>query len=495
MTLHFPGLEFAVMLPLLGALFVSFLRDPLRARHASVIITGVTLLCTLATWIDFAYLGDSIKFASDPFDVVRLLTGQELFDIDNLSAPLLPLVALLYFLTTLTTLHIKIRRFSFGLNLVSEGIVLATFSCDNNTWGIITLLSLAAIPPFIELRARNKPTRVYLIHMGLFVALLIGGQLLIDSYDGQIPPDWAVLPLLAAVLIRSGIIPFHCWVTDLFEHASFGTALLFVTPITGAYAAVHLILPIAGDSLLRVLGLISLITAVYTAGMALVQREARRLFCYLFLSHSALVLMGLEMLQPYGLTGALCVWLSVGLSLGGFGLVLRALESRRGRLLLHDFQGLYEQTPTLAVCFALLGLASVGFPGTIGFIGMEMLVDGAVETYPSVGIAVVIATALNGIAVIHTYFIIFTGTQHRSMISLQIGWRERTAVLGLAALILLGGIIPQPGVHSRHLASQEILRERATHPELDDDHDEETHDDVEHNEDKQHPDNSHAPKD
>lgn len=465
MTLHFPGLEFAVVLPLLGAIFVSLLRDPLRARQASMIITGTTLICSLATWIDFAYLGDKIKFASDPFDLVKLVTGHELFDIDNLSAPLLPLVSLLYFLTTLTTLHIKIRRFSFALNLLSEGLVLATFSCVGS-WGIILFLALATIPPFIELRARNKPTRVYLVHMGLFVALMIGGQLLIDTYHKEIPPAWAVAPLLVAVLIRSGIIPFHCWVTDLFEHASFGTALLFVTPITGAYAAVHLILPIAETELLRAMGLISLVTAVYTAGMALVQREARRLFCYLFLSHSALVLMGLEMLQPTGLTGALCVWLSVGLSLGGFGLTLRALESRRGRVLLDDFQGLYEHTPTLAVCFALLGLASVGFPCTIGFIGMEMLVDGAVETYPSVGIAVVIAAALNGIAVIHTYFTIFTGTRHRSMISLRIGWRERTAVLTLAALILLGGIIPQPGVHSRHLASQEILADRAAKPVL-----------------------------
>ena len=45
--------------------------------------------------------------------------------------------------------------------------------------------------------------------------------------------------------------------------------------------------------------------------------EARRFFCYIFLSHSALVLVGLESLSPVGLTGALCVWLSVGLSLAG----------------------------------------------------------------------------------------------------------------------------------------------------------------------------------
>ncbi len=160
--------------------------------------------------------------------------------------------------------------------------------------------------------------------------------------------------------------------TDLFEHVTFGTALLFVTPITGAYLAVRLVLPIAPEWVLHSIGVISLITAVYAAGMALVQREARRFFCYLFLSHSALVLVGLELVTPIGLTGALCVWFSVGLSLVGFGLTLRALEARRGRLFLRDFQGLYDHTPTLAVCFGLTGLASVGFPGTVGFVGMEL---------------------------------------------------------------------------------------------------------------------------
>src|SRR5690606_33388355 len=139
----------------------------------------------------------------------------------------------------------------------------------------------------------------------------------------------------------------------------------------------------------------------YAAGMALVQREARRFFCYLLLSHSAIVLVGLHSASPIGVAGGLCVWLSVGLGLGGLGLTLRALEARHGRLSLERYLGLYDHTPALAVCFLLTGLASVGFPCTFGFIGTEMLVDGAAHTYPYlVGAVVVIAAALNGIAVL-----------------------------------------------------------------------------------------------
>ena len=88
----------------------------------------------------------------------------------------------------------------------------------------------------------------------------------------------------------------------------------------------------------------------------------------------------------------------------------------------------------LAVCFLLTGLASVGFPGTFGFLGTELLVDGAVQAYPYVGVAVVIAAALNGIAVVQAYFRLFTGTRHVTSVPLEIGMRERIAVLTLAAL-------------------------------------------------------------
>ena len=97
---------------------------------------------------------------------------------------------------------------------------------------------------------------------------------------------------------------------------------------------------------------------------------------------------------------------------------------------------------------------------TFGFIGTELLVDGAVEAYPHVGIAVVAAAALSGIAVVRVFFLLFTGTHYTSTVSLLIGTRERIAVRAIAALILIGGIVPQSIVASRHLAAEEILRGR-----------------------------------
>jgi NADH-quinone oxidoreductase subunit M len=456
--LHWPWLELAVLVPFVGALCVGQLRNAARARNWSLTFSGITLACAVGAWLDL-YAIDSVE-AHDAWDFVSSMLGRNLLVVDELSAPLLPLTALLYLLTAIATPRTKVRRFSFAWALFSEALALATLSCKEPRV-IIVLLILSIVPPYLELRARGKPTRVFLSHMLLFAGLLIAGWIGVELEGEQrVHSLWAVLPLLGAVFIRSGMVPFHCWMTDLFEHATFGTALLYVTPMSGAYLAVRLVLPTAPDWVLHSIGVISLVTAVYSAGMALVQREARRFFCYLFLSHAALVLVGLETAGPIGMTGALCVWLSVGMALAGFGLTLRALESRRGRVTLTDFHGVYEHTPILAICFLLTGLASVGFPGTFGFIGMELLIDAAGQTYPYIGAAVVLAAALNGIAVVQAYFRLFTGTKYPSAVPLHIRLREQIAVLGLAFLILAGGLYPQPGVASRHHAAMEILRLR-----------------------------------
>lgn len=458
--MHLPWLELAILTPLLGALVVGFMKNGELARKTCLVLCTLTLVFAIGQWLDFGTL-HSFE-ARDHWDVMESVFHRDILVVDELSAPLIPLVALLFLITVLSTLRTKVNRFSFGWTLAAEAILLATF-CSRDPWSIIVLLLLATIPPWIELRSRGRNTRVYLIHMGLFAALLVIGQLLLTTgVLGEASTLMAGGLLTAAALLRSGIVPLHCWMTDLFEKATFGTALLFVTPMTGAYAVMRLVLPIAPDWALQSIAIVSLFTSVYAAGMALVQREARRFFCYLFLSHSSLVLVGLELVTPIGLTGALCVWLSAALSLAGFALTLRCIESRIGRVSLNEHHGLYEHTPTLAALFLLTGLASIGFPGTVGFIGTELLIEGAVGVFSLIGTAVVVATALNGIAILSVYFRVFTGTRHIASISLRARPAEHVAVLILIALIVGGGLFPQWGVASRYHAAMALigLRER-----------------------------------
>ncbi|QDU90248.1 NADH-quinone oxidoreductase subunit M [Pirellulimonas nuda] len=458
-TLHLPWLELAVLAPLLGAVLAARRVDVDWARKISLAASGAALLCVTAAWIDLVWV--HAFAAHDGYDLLATVFGADPLVIDELSGPLLPLAALQFFLTILATLRTKAARFSFTWTLIAEAIVLATLSC-RTPWMLVSLMTLAVVPPWVELVRRGASPRVFLIHMALFAALLVAGQTLVGASSGQGTLRWLGAGLIAAaVLVRSGVAPLHCWMADLFDRASFGTALLFVTPLTGAYVALRLLLPVAPGWLLGAVELASLATALYASGMTLVQTDARRFFSFLLLSNASLVLVGLEIATPIGLTGGLCVWLSVGLALTGFGITLRCVEARKGRMALDRFHGLYQASPTLAGFFLLTGLASIGFPGTIGFIAMELLVDGAVSSTPLIGAAVVLVAALNGLAVMHAYFRIFTGCEHTGTIDLRIRPAERVAVLILSALMIGGGIFPQAGVASRRHAVGALLRQRA----------------------------------
>jgi NADH-quinone oxidoreductase subunit M len=452
MNLFAPSwVELSVLVPIVGALCVSRFRDPDTAYRWCLGFTGATLASSV-----LAALGYALNLQPVWGLLPRPVGG--LFVVDEFSAPLLPLVALLHFLTALSTARTKMARFSFAWMLVGEAVRMATFACME-PWPLIGLLVVSTVPPLFELRNRQKPTRVYLLHMAAFAALLVVGWAIAENL-----PDWrgfSAALLLGAVLVRSGTVPFHLWVADLCENGTFGNSLLFVTPLSGAYLAMRLVLPTAPDWVLTGLGVVSLVTALYAAGMATVQTDARRFFAYLFLSHASLILVGMELHTVWSLSGALALWISVVLSLGGLGLTLRALEARLGRLSLAEYHGLYDHSPALAVCFLLTGLASVGFPGTMGFVASEMLVTGVVEANWWVGVVAIVAAALNGIAILRAYLLLFTGKRHVSTVSLAITGRERFAVLTLAALILLGGLFPQANAESRYKAAQAILRDRA----------------------------------
>jgi NADH-quinone oxidoreductase subunit M len=457
-TLHFPWLDLSILAPMVGWFILSLLKDREKARSTTIVFTMLALVFAVGEWIDFSTL-NSFE-AEESGSLIVTIFSHHVLVVDELSAPLLPLTALGFFLVVFSTLKSKHLRFPFSKILLYESILLGVVCC-RASWILIALLVLSTIPAWLDLRARGKKTRMFSIHMAVFSALIVTGFGLTSTQSED--STWhfiGVCLITGAALLRSGVIPLHGWMVDLFEKASFGTSILFVVPLTGAIVFLRFVLPIAPIGILQSAAWLSLATALYSAGMAMVQDEARRTFAYLFLSNSSLVLVGMELVAPVGVTGALCVWLSVGVSLLGFGICLRSVEGRIGRVSLKSFHGLFESMPSLAGFFLLTGLASIGFPGTVGFIAMELLIEGAVEYYPLVGAAIVITGAGNGITVLRTYFRIFTGKSNRSTVPIGLRTSERISILLLSTLILCGGFLPQLMVINRYHAAIELNSRR-----------------------------------
>jgi NADH-quinone oxidoreductase subunit M len=261
-----------------------------------------------------------------------------------------------------------------------------------------------------------------------------------------------------AVMIRKGIVPLHSWLPDLFERAPLALSVLFNAPQIGAWVAVRVVAPHAPLWVLEMISLAALLTAVHGAGMALVQTAPRRVLGWLFLSQSALILVGLESRASVAQAGGMAMWISSGLALTGFGMTLAALEARRGPLSLLRFGGGYERKPLLAVCFLMLGLASAGFPGTLGFVAQEALVHGVVRDFPYLGFAVLAASMLNGITVLRMYFTLFCGRVEADRVPQPLQWREQLAFVMLVVLLVAGGMYPRPFLWSPAAAVEESPR-------------------------------------
>ena len=171
-VLHFPWLELAIAITLIGPPCLSRLRHPDHVYRWSVVLIGATFGCTVLAWL--AFYVDVPAMSLIRLSVQPALFGRQLFVLDELNAPLLPTVALLHFLTALSTvtdLHAAVlvfmvdgRRDDWPDEVQLQG----TVDLDRP-------LAISTVPPYVELLNRRRPTRVYSLHMTLFVGLLVAG--------------------------------------------------------------------------------------------------------------------------------------------------------------------------------------------------------------------------------------------------------------------------------------------------------------------------------
>lgn len=355
---------------------------------------------------------------------------------------LVPFAALLWLLTVLVT---PTAHLDEGSVARSAGVCLLTMAAFV-TWSPWLLVLLWAGTAAAYLGGHTAPRfararKVATAYMGLSTVLLAAGALVAAAGEGRAVTLASVGLVMAAAMIREGIFPFHAWIPEVFDRGRVGPATMFCAPQLGTYVALVVASPAAPAGLLRAVAVLALVTTLYAALLALHQEDARRACGYLYVSQSSLVIAGLDMPGREALVGAMILLVSSGLALAGLSRCVLVLEARRGRLSLKKYHGGYERMSVLAICFLVLGLAITGFPATLGFLGSEMLVRGAVESFPSLGLSVVAAGALTGIAVLRMYFSLFCGRRdsgaHLKLL------RSEGFGFAVAALLLIGfGLAP-----------------------------------------------------
>jgi NADH-quinone oxidoreductase subunit M len=148
----------------------------------------------------------------------------------------------------------------------------------------------------------------------------------------------------------------------------------------GGYGFLRFSLPMfpeaSADFIPLVFGL-SMVAVVYTSLVALVQQDMKKLIAYSSVAHMAIVTVGLFTFNQQGIEGAIIVMLSHGLVSGALFLCVGVIYDRLHTREISRYGGLSVNMPKYALLFMLFTMASVGLPGTSGFVGEFLSLAGA----------------------------------------------------------------------------------------------------------------------
>jgi NADH-quinone oxidoreductase subunit M len=177
-----------------------------------------------------------------------------------------------------------------------------------------------------------------------------------------------------------------------------------------------------------------------------VQRDMKKLIAYSSVAHMAFVTFGLFAFNRQGIEGAMVVMLSHGLVSGALFLIVGVVYDRLHSREIEKYGGLANNMPGYALLFMLFTMASVGLPGTSGFVGEFLSLVG---TYKVSSWAAVVATTgiiLGAAYMLWLYWRISFGVARTPEAAQMrdLSAREWWLLAPIAAVVLWMGVYPEP---------------------------------------------------
>ena len=182
-----------------------------------------------------------------------------------------------------------------------------------------------------------------------------------------------------------------------------GLLLAVAVVNAGAYACMRLVYYCYGADFLRgtwaqgIVLCLAAFTIVFGSAMAVREQHFKRRLAYSTVSNLSYILLGVTLMTPAGMTGAMTHMVSHGLMKITLFYCAGAVLVKTGQEYVQDLRGFGKVMPFTFAVFTLASLALIGVPPLSGFLSKWNLLTAAAETgawYGTVGIAALIVSAI-----------------------------------------------------------------------------------------------------
>ena len=461
----FPLLSVMLLVPLLGAIACLFVRAE-TARWIALAATLIDLALGIVLWVNFDVGG-----AQWQFQEYRPLFGRFSYamGVDGFAMLLIVLSVFLMPICIGASWNAITDRVSeyMAAFLLTEVLMIGTFAAQD-LFLFYVFFEGGLIPMYLIIGIWGGANRIYASYkfflytlLGsvlMFIAMLwmsqVAGTTFIPTlmaYDFPAGAQtWLWLAFFASFAVKMPMWPVHTWLPDAHVQAPTAGSVILAGVLLklGGYGFLRFSLPMfpeASGQLWWLVAVLSCIAVVYTSLVALVQQDMKKLIAYSSVAHMAIVTIGLFAFNQQGIEGAMMVMLSHGLVSGALFLCVGVIYDRLHTREISLYGGLATQMPRYAVLFLLFTMASIGLPGTSGFVAEFLSLAGAYQLSTWAALICTTGIILGAAYMLYLYRRVvygeITNDEVRTMPDLS--GRELWLLAPIAAVVLWMGVYPE----------------------------------------------------
>ena len=485
--IHWPIISVTIFLPLIGSLIIFLIKED---ETTSNNIKWAALWTSIGTFVLSCLIWFQFDHSTSQYQLVEKYKWFNDFNfyyhvgVDGIS---LFMILLSTFLTPFCILasweNIKTRIKEYMIAFLFLETVMIGMFCSIDILLFYVFFEAVLIPMFLIIGIWGGERRIY-ASFKFFLYTLLGSVLMLiaiifiyqktnsmninflqgNYFFSKKVQIYLWLAFFASFAVKIPMWPFHPWLPDAHVEAPTAGSVILAGILLkmGGYGFIRFslgILPEASAFFMPLVIILSSIAIVYTSLVALAQEDIKKLIAYSSVAHMGIVTIGIFIVNQQGLEGAMIQMISHGIVSAALFLCVGVIYDRMHTRNINFYGGLVNKMPKYSIVFMLFVLASIGLPGTSGFIGEFLVILGAFQKNSFIALFAALGIILGAIYMLYLYKKIIFGTLENEKLKeiLDLNLREKLILYPLVLAVIIIGIFPNIFLDPMRMSIEQII--------------------------------------